>query len=112
MVDFVASVLVVAAFAASVHLFAPRPGTRAAALLERYRPHAPMADWSLLSRDEQRQYADIAAISARREVEPEIGGVLDGDVASVPGSAAASSMIHPARGAHYRLGQLRRAVQF
>ncbi|MGF6882235.1 hypothetical protein ABIA39_002834 [Nocardia sp. GAS34] len=112
MADFVASVLVVAAFAASVHLFAPRPGARAAALLERYRPHAPMADWSLSFRDEQRQCSDIAAISARRDADVEFGRMVDADAADAEERAAVSSMIRPARGAHYRLDRLRQAVQF
>ncbi len=67
MVTFLASVLVVAAFAVIAYRFAPRGGGRAAGLLERYRPHAPMADWSLSFRDDQRQYADLVAAESRRE---------------------------------------------
>lgn len=67
MVTFLVSVLVVAALAVIVYRFAPRGGGRAAGLLERYRPHAPMADWSLSLRDDQRQYADLVAAESRRE---------------------------------------------
>ncbi|MBF6329077.1 hypothetical protein [Nocardia transvalensis] len=69
MVSLLASLLVVAAFAAIVYRYAPTREQRAAELLERYRPHAPMSDWSLSYHDEQRQYADLTAISARRESE-------------------------------------------
>ncbi|WP_067681157.1 hypothetical protein [Nocardia miyunensis] len=66
MVTFLTSVLVVAAFAVIVHRFALRGGGRMVGLLERYRPHAPMADWSLSFRDDQRQYADLVAAESYR----------------------------------------------
>jgi hypothetical protein len=91
MVTFIVSLLVVAAFAVIVFVFAPRPGGRTADLLERYRPHAPMADWSLSFREVQRQYADLAAIESHRE----------------PGQEVRSATVP-----RHRLGGLRRAGQF
>ncbi|WP_067884208.1 hypothetical protein [Nocardia vaccinii] len=93
MVTFLASVLVVAAFAVIVYRFSPRGGGRATGLLERYRPHAPMADWSLSFRDEQRQYADLVAAESRRECATTSGAVPKPPVAA-------------------RRRVLRRAVQF
>lgn len=115
MVDFVACVLVVAAFAAIVHRFTPGPGERAAVLLERYRLHAPMVGWSISFRDEQRQYAELAAIAARRDAEARAGrssAAVGADAPAASGVGSASSVIRPARAARYRLGRLRRAVQF
>ncbi|MFE6863193.1 hypothetical protein [Nocardia sp. NPDC057668] len=62
-----ASFLVVAAFAGIVHRYAPKPGERWGILLERYRPHAPMSDWSVGEYDGARQYADLAAVAAHQE---------------------------------------------
>lgn len=56
--------------------------------VERYRP---VAEWSLSLRDEQRQYADLAAIEAHRPTE------------------AAPRVVHVAR---HRLVRFGRAVQF
>ncbi|MQY23818.1 hypothetical protein [Nocardia macrotermitis] len=81
MVTFIASVLVVAAFAVIVYLFAPREGERAAGLLERYRPHAPMADWSASFRDDQRQYADLVAAESFRESGARSAAVAESSVA-------------------------------
>ncbi|MBY8859164.1 hypothetical protein K7711_22005 [Nocardia sp. CA2R105] len=67
MVTFLASVLVVAAFAVIVYRLALRGAGRAVGLLERYRPHAPMSDWSLSFRDDQRQYADLVAAESYRD---------------------------------------------
>ena len=71
MVTLLISVLVVAAFAVIAYRFALRADGRTVGLLERYRPHAPMADWSLSFRDEQRQYADLVAAESYRSAEPE-----------------------------------------
>ncbi|RDI46627.1 hypothetical protein [Nocardia mexicana] len=69
MVSFIASLAVVVIFAAIVYRFAPTRGQRAAELLERYRPHAPMSDWSLSYYDDRRQYSELVAIRAHRESE-------------------------------------------
>lgn len=67
MIALLASFLVVAAFAGIVYRFAPKSGERWGILLERYRPHAPMSDWSVGEYDGARQYADLAAVAAHRE---------------------------------------------
>jgi hypothetical protein len=93
MVTFFLAVLVVAAFAVIVYKFALRADGRAVGLLERYRPHAPMSDWSLSFREEQRQYADLVAAESYRSA------------GSEPESAAEPVVVHRRRA-------LRRAVQF
>ncbi|MEV6770546.1 hypothetical protein AB0N05_18180 [Nocardia sp. NPDC051030] len=62
------SLLVVAAFAGLVYRFAPTSGERWGILLDRYRPNAPMSDWSVGEYEAARQYSDLAAIQAHREV--------------------------------------------
>ncbi|WP_157126353.1 hypothetical protein [Nocardia mikamii] len=42
-----AALLVVAVVFVAVHRYATGSGRRVVALFDRYRPHAPMADWSL-----------------------------------------------------------------
>ncbi|WP_024801761.1 hypothetical protein [Nocardia sp. BMG51109] len=74
MISFCATLAVVVLFAVVVYHYAPKRGERAAELFERYRPHAPMADWSLSYYDDQRQYSELTAIRARRESEPDEGG--------------------------------------
>lgn len=59
--------------------------------VERNRPHAPVMEWSLSFRDEQRQYADLAAIESHRPTE------------------AAPRVVHAAR---HRIVRFGRAVQF
>ncbi|APA95219.1 hypothetical protein [Nocardia seriolae] len=66
MVALLVSFLIVAAFAAIVYRYAPKSGERWGVLLERYRPHAPMSDWSLAEYEAARQYSDLAAIAALR----------------------------------------------
>ncbi|MCX4098931.1 hypothetical protein [Nocardia sp. alder85J] len=68
MIGFIAAVVVVALFAWIVHRCAPKPGERASVLLERYRPHAPMADWSMPpdQYDRIRQYAELQAMRAHQ----------------------------------------------
>ncbi|WP_067830479.1 hypothetical protein [Nocardia inohanensis] len=70
MIALLTSFLVVAAFAAIVYLFAPAPGERWGVLLERYRPHAPMSDWSVADYEASRQYSDLAAIQSHHAAEP------------------------------------------
>ncbi|WP_280355897.1 hypothetical protein [Nocardia otitidiscaviarum] len=47
--------------------FAPAPGERWDRMLTRYRPHAPMADWSAGDYDEQRRLTDLRAARTHRE---------------------------------------------
>lgn len=61
-----ASLLIVAAFAGAVYYFAPKSGERWGVMLERYRPHAPMSDWSVGEFESSRQHADLAALAARQ----------------------------------------------
>lgn len=68
MIALLASFLVVATFAGIVYRFAPKSGERWGILLERYRPHAPMSDWSVGDYEGARQYADLAAVQAHQEV--------------------------------------------
>ncbi|WP_187685670.1 hypothetical protein [Nocardia wallacei] len=63
MLSFLASLAIVVIFAVAVYRYAPRRAERVAELFERYRPHAPMADWSMEYGDERRQFAE------RREVQ-------------------------------------------
>ncbi|QLY30770.1 hypothetical protein [Nocardia huaxiensis] len=67
MIALLASFAVVAGFAAVVYLFAPKPGERWGILLERYRPHAPMSDWSVADYEVARQYSDLAAARAHQD---------------------------------------------
>ncbi|MFJ1459427.1 hypothetical protein [Nocardia sp. N2S4-5] len=69
MLSFLASLAVVVIFAVMVYRYAPRRADRTAELFERYRPHAPMADWSMAYGDDRRQYAELTAIRAHRESE-------------------------------------------
>ncbi|WP_280262645.1 hypothetical protein [Nocardia wallacei] len=75
MVSFIAALAVVVIFAAIVYRYAPTRGQRAAELFERYRPHAPMADWSLSYYDDRRQYSELIAIRTNRESEAAAGAV-------------------------------------
>ncbi|UGT40804.1 hypothetical protein LTV02_33285 [Nocardia yamanashiensis] len=70
MIALLTSFAVVAAFAAIVYLFAPASGERWGVLLERYRPHAPMSDWSVADYEASRQYSDLAAARSRQDPEP------------------------------------------
>ncbi|MFI1915474.1 hypothetical protein [Nocardia sp. NPDC020380] len=67
MLSLLVSLVIVAGFAGLVYVFAPTPGERWGRMLERYRPHAPMSDWSVAEYDAARQYSDLAAIHARLE---------------------------------------------
>ncbi|MBL1072881.1 hypothetical protein JK358_00565 [Nocardia sp. 2] len=67
MIALLASLVIVAGFAGIVYVFAPAPGERWGMLLERYRPHAPMSDWSVADYEASRQYSDLAAVQARQE---------------------------------------------
>lgn len=66
MVALLGSLVIVAAFAGLVYRYAPEPGERWGVLLERYRPHAPMSDWSVSEYEAARQYSDLAAVAALR----------------------------------------------
>ncbi|MCM6777336.1 hypothetical protein NDR87_28000 [Nocardia sp. CDC159] len=66
MISFLVALAVVVAFAVTVYRYAPNREDGAARLFERYRPHAPMADWSMSYYEEQRQYSELAAIRARQ----------------------------------------------
>ncbi|MGW4121008.1 hypothetical protein [Nocardia sp. NPDC004711] len=66
MVALLVSILIVAAFAGLAYRYAPKPGERWGELLERYRPHAPMSDWSVAEYEASRQYSDLAAIASLR----------------------------------------------
>ncbi|WP_405134347.1 hypothetical protein [Nocardia sp. NBC_01388] len=68
MIAMLASLLVVAAFAGIVYRFAPKPDERWGVLLERYRPHAPMSDWSVAEYEGARQYSDLSAAAAHQDV--------------------------------------------
>ncbi|MEV6072902.1 hypothetical protein AB0L82_40695 [Nocardia sp. NPDC052001] len=70
MIAMLISLLVVAAFAGIVYRFAPTPDERWGALLNKYRPHAPMSDWSVAEYDGARQYADLAAAYAHQDEPP------------------------------------------
>lgn len=69
MISFLGSLLIVALFGWMVYHFAPAPGERWDRMITRYRPHAPMSDWSVADYEGQRQYSDLAAIRSRQEVE-------------------------------------------
>lgn len=69
MLSFLASLAIVVIFAVVVYRYAPGRAERAAELFERYRPHAPMADWSMEYGDDRRLYAELSAIRAHRESE-------------------------------------------
>ncbi|WP_405178614.1 hypothetical protein OG225_31940 [Nocardia sp. NBC_01377] len=58
--------VVVVAFAYAVHRFAPRSGATAFRI-DRFRAPWPLLDDSASYYEEQRQYADIAAIRSRSE---------------------------------------------
>ncbi|WP_062990100.1 hypothetical protein [Nocardia anaemiae] len=62
-----ATLLVIAAFAYLVHRFAPRR-PREAFHLERFHAPGPLTDWSPSYYENQRQYADLAAIYGRDDV--------------------------------------------
>lgn len=66
MVALLVSLLVVAAFAGLVYRYAPKSDERWGMLLERYRPHGPMSDWSVAEYEASRQYSDLAAIATQR----------------------------------------------
>ncbi|WP_040813934.1 hypothetical protein [Nocardia concava] len=66
MVALLASLLIVAAFAVLIYRYAPKSDERWGALLERYRPHAPMSDWSVAEYEASRQYSDLTAIASLR----------------------------------------------
>ncbi|AYF77542.1 hypothetical protein D7D52_31215 [Nocardia yunnanensis] len=66
MVALLVSLLIVAAFAGLVYRYAPKPGECWGILLERYRPHAPMSDWSVADYEAARQYSDLTAIVSLR----------------------------------------------
>ncbi|MGW4356530.1 hypothetical protein ACWELJ_31035 [Nocardia sp. NPDC004582] len=66
MVALLGSLVIVAAFAGLVYRYAPAPGERWGVLLERYRPHAPMSDWSVGEYEAARQYSDLAAVASLR----------------------------------------------
>ncbi|WP_433682207.1 hypothetical protein [Nocardia sp. CA-119907] len=62
-----ATVLVIAFFGYQVHRYAPRqPG--AVFRLERFHAPGPLTDWSPSYYENQRQYADLAAIYGRGDV--------------------------------------------
>ncbi|MBF6138042.1 hypothetical protein IU501_34300 [Nocardia otitidiscaviarum] len=65
MTSLLFSIAVVGCFGWLVYHFAPAPGERWDRLLTRYRPHAPMADWSAGDYDDQRQFADLDAARTR-----------------------------------------------
>jgi hypothetical protein len=67
MIGLLAAVVVVALYAWIIRRCAPKPGERAYGLLERYRPHAPTAEWSTPPDhyDRLRQYADLRALCDR-----------------------------------------------
>ncbi|MFJ4658547.1 hypothetical protein ACIP5Y_45370 [Nocardia sp. NPDC088792] len=67
MLSLLVSLVIVAGFAGLVYVFAPAPGERWGRMLERYRPHAPMSDWSVAEYDAARQYSDLTAVRARLE---------------------------------------------
>ncbi|MBB5914158.1 hypothetical protein BJY24_003025 [Nocardia transvalensis] len=69
MMSFLAALLVIVIFAVIVYRYAPRRDERAADLFERYRPHAPMADWSMSYYEDRRQYSELDAIRTHRETE-------------------------------------------
>ncbi|MTE14854.1 hypothetical protein [Nocardia aurantiaca] len=73
MVALLVSIVIVAAFAVLVYRCAPKPGERWGVLLERYRPHAPMSDWSVAEYEASRQYSDLAAIASLR---PDAGSAV------------------------------------
>ncbi|MEC3920468.1 hypothetical protein [Nocardia sp. CDC160] len=66
MVALLASLVIVAAFAGLVYRYAPKSDERWGIMLERYRPHAPMSDWSVAEYEAVRQYSDLAAIASLR----------------------------------------------
>ncbi len=68
MIEFLAALAVIALFGWTVYHFAPAPGERWDYLLTRYRPHAPMSDWSVVDYEGRRQYSDLAAIRAHEDV--------------------------------------------
>ncbi|MQY31030.1 hypothetical protein [Nocardia aurantia] len=69
MISSLAAAAVVALYAWIIYRCAPKPGERNHNLLERYRPHAPAADWSIPPDhyDRLRQYADLRALPANGE---------------------------------------------
>ncbi|MBF5001252.1 hypothetical protein IRT45_29400 [Nocardia sp. BSTN01] len=62
-----AALLVVAVVLLAAYRYATGSGRRVVALFERYRPHAPMADWSLREVECRRDPArDLAALRGRQ----------------------------------------------
>ncbi|OBB37582.1 hypothetical protein A9X06_03370 [Mycobacterium sp. 852002-51759_SCH5129042] len=55
-----AALLVVVVVLVAVYRYATGSGRRVVALFERYRPHAPMADWSLGEADRRGRVRDLA----------------------------------------------------
>ncbi|MFF0458130.1 hypothetical protein [Nocardia africana] len=67
-----AALLVVAVVLMAVYRYATGSGRRVVALFDRYRPHAPMADWSLREeacsgpRECRERCEDLAALRGRQ----------------------------------------------
>lgn len=62
-----ATLIIVTAFGYLIYRAIPR-GAERAFRLERFHPRGPMSDWTSSYYDEQRRYADMAAIYGRRDV--------------------------------------------
>ncbi|PPJ32663.1 hypothetical protein C5E45_21590 [Nocardia nova] len=61
-----AALLVVAVVLVALYGYATGPGRRVVALFDRYRPHAPMADWSLGAADRPGRTRDLAIVRDRQ----------------------------------------------
>ncbi|MBF6128104.1 hypothetical protein [Nocardia brasiliensis] len=61
-----ATLLVVAVLGYLIYHYLPK-GAERAFRLERFQPHGPLSDWTASYYDEQRRYADLAAIYGRND---------------------------------------------
>ena len=64
-----ATVIVLALFAAAILHYAPRSGSRKAFRLEQFRPAAPLAGLRPVDHDKERGYSDLLAAHARQPEE-------------------------------------------
>ncbi|WP_338769286.1 hypothetical protein V7968_05315 [Nocardia vulneris] len=62
----VATLLVVAVLGYAIYHYLPK-GAERAFRLERFQPRSPLSDWTASYYDEQRRYADLAAIYGRND---------------------------------------------
>ncbi|MFE9579138.1 hypothetical protein ACFYO1_22325 [Nocardia sp. NPDC006044] len=90
-----ATLIIVAALGYLVYRAIPR-GAERAFRLERFHPHSPMSDWTSSYYDEQRRYADLAAIYGRGDVpEAEPAVIREPETAQPEAIPAAPALAEP-----------------